>query len=421
MKVLYLCADMGIPVLGGKGAAVHVRAMATALRNRGHDVVVVTPQLTKSPWAPPAASDVPLLHVPASPSIAEVATKLRAFADTLGAPRGVASDIRRVLYNQDLLARLRQQFEHSLPDVVYERASLFSTAGVTFAREAGVPHLLELNAPLSDEQRRYRDGGSLGPLAEVAEAWTLAHTDAVLAVSAPLAARVVAGGVPAARVHVVPNGVDTAVFRPGPPSADVRARFGLGRGPIVGFVGGLRPWHGVDALPPLAAALASTHPTAEIAIVGDGPGRAAVVAQAGRLRVQDRVRLVGQVSHAEIPDVIRTFSVAVAPYDDRADPFYFSPLKVFEYMACGVAVVAADLGQLRDVVTDCVTGRLYRAGDETAFRDACRAVLDDPSGAARMGRTAAELVGRRYTWAHNVARIEALVGNRRAFAEEALV
>jgi glycosyltransferase involved in cell wall biosynthesis len=420
VKILYLSADMGIPVLGGKGAAVHVRAMVTALRDRGHDVVVVTPQLTKSPWIAPAACDVPVLHVPASPSIADIATKLRAFADGLGAPRGVASDIRRVLYNQDLLARLRQQFEHDPPDVVYERASLFSTAGVTFAGEAGVPHLLELNAPLSDEQRRYREGGSLGALAELAEAWTLGHTDAVLAVSAPLAARVVAGGIPADRVHVVPNGVDTTQFTPGPPSAAVRARFGLGPGPIVGFVGGLRPWHGVEALPSLAASLGRTHPETQVVVVGEGPGRAAIAHHAERLGVQTRVRLLGAVPHADVPALIREFAVAVAPYADHRDTFYFSPLKVFEYLACGVPVVAADLGQLRDLVTDGVTGCVYRAGDDAALAAACGALLDEPAAAARMGRAGAELVARRYTWAHNAARVEALARGQRAVALEAL-
>ncbi len=405
MKVLYVCADLGVPVLGGKGAAVHVRAMTSALRASGHAVTLVAGQLVKSPWETPADCGVPVVHVPPSADIVHTSSRLRAFAHAVEAPTTAAGEVRRVLYNQELLGHLRQRFEHHPPDLVYERASLFGVAGLTFAREAGVPHVLELNAPLSDEQQRYRRGGALQGLADASEAWMLRHTGAVLAVSTPLAAHVTALGADPARVHVVPNGVDTSRFRPLPDDGGVRARLGLGTGPVIGFVGGLRPWHGVEMLPRAIAALRRTHPQVHALIVGDGPLRDEVAREVARLGLERHVTLVGAVPHDDIPRFINTFDLAVAPYPDAPHAFYFSPLKVFEYMACGVPVVAANLGQLSEVVRHGDTGLVYDAGNLDALVHACETVLADPAAARRMGTAGAAAVSARHTWAHNAARV----------------
>lgn len=410
MKILYVSADLGIPVQGGKGAAVHVRAMAHAFRDAGHAVVLATGHLVKSPWQAPAVLDVPVVHVPPGPEIVHVSSRMRAYAAAIGAPSTAAGEVRRVLYNQELLTQLRQRFEHDPPDVVYERASLFGVAGLTFARDAGVPHVLELNAPLVDEQQRYRQGGALQALAEASEAWLLATTDAVLAVSAPLAAHVVSRGVAPERVHVVANGVDTGRFRPGP-GTDVRARLGLGDRPVVGFVGGLRPWHGVETLPQVVAALRARHPGIHALIVGDGPLRDDVAREVTRLGLEDHVTLTGAVPHDEVPAYIRAFDLALAPYPAASHTFYFSPLKIYEYLACGVPVVAARLGQIADAVSDGHTGRLYEAGDLGALVSACAGLLADADVRARMGAAAAALVEARHTWRHNADRVVSLAAS----------
>ncbi|MCC6989025.1 MAG: glycosyltransferase family 4 protein [Acidobacteria bacterium] len=416
MKILYVCADLGIPVQGGKGAAVHVRAMAHAFRDAGHSVVVAAGQTVKSLWQTPAPLDVPVLHVPPGPEIVHVSSRLRAFSAAIGAPSTAAGEVRRALYNQELLVQLRQRFEHDPPDVVYERASLFGIAGLTFAREIGVPHLLELNAPLADEQQRYRQGGALRELADTSEAWLLTGTDAVLAVSAPLADQVVARGVDRARVHVVANGVDTTRFHPGGDHG-VRARYGLGDRPVLGFVGGLRPWHGVETLPRAVAALTARHPGVHALIVGDGPLRDELTREITRLGLEAHVTLTGAVPHEDVPAFIRACDVALAPYPAASHTFYFSPLKVYEYMACGVPVVGARLGQLADVVEEGVTGRLYPAGDTDALVEACHDLLARPADARRMGARAAEVIAAGHTCGHNARRIAALaatIGTREA-------
>jgi glycosyltransferase involved in cell wall biosynthesis len=417
VKILSLSADLGIPVLGGKGAAVHVRAMAHALSDAGHDVVLVAAARTKSPWDAPAPCPVPVVHVPPPPLAVEVSQAVRAFARQIGAADAAAGEVRRVAYDRELLAALRRTFEHDPPALVYERASLLSTAGLAFAREVGAVHLLELNAPLSDEHQRYRNGGALAALASSAEAWLLAGTDGVLAVSSPLATYVRALGTPADRVHVVPNGVDTATFAPGPPTPGLRARYGLGPGPVLAFVGGLRPWHGVESLPAIVEQVARRHPDVQLLVVGDGPLRGVVEQEARALGVGARVRCTGPVPHDLVAPLLREAAVALAPYPAPAHAFYFSPLKVFEYMASGVPTVAPAIGQIADLVRDGDTGLLYPAGDVEACAARCVALLDAPAAAARLGAAAAAHIRGHHTWAHNARRVVALAHEAAARAQ----
>jgi glycosyltransferase involved in cell wall biosynthesis len=301
-----------------------------------------------------------------------------------------------------------RRFKDARPDFVYERAALYSTAGVTVARALGVPLAIELNAPLGLEQSTYR-GAHLSELASEAERRTLTGADVVLTVSAPLRDYVVGLGAAPDRVVVMPNGVDPELFRPGQASEAVRARWGIGAGPVLGFVGGLREWHGVRAFPGLLERLAVRHPTLRLVIGGDGPLRAELASTFARLGLADRVVFTGQIAHEKIPDLVRTFDVALAPYEETQHLFYFSPLKLFEYMGCGVPVVAAALGQIVDVIGHDANGLLYPPGDLERMIDACEQLLADPARRRRLGRVAAETVHRHYTWQENAIRVVDLV------------
>jgi glycosyltransferase involved in cell wall biosynthesis len=414
VRILYLSPDLGVPVLGRKGASVHVRGLANALTRAGHRVVLAAPLLNKSPWEEPAGLAAQLLHLPLSAEATEIVLAVKAFEETVGAESSLPGELRRILYDQQSAVALKRRFEHHPPDFIYERASLYATAGVKLAGELGVPLLLELNAPLAEEQATYRATG-LGDLAARAERWALTRADAVLAVSAPLRDYVTSLGVDPARAHVMPNGVDPSDFRPGPPDRSVRVQWGLGDGPVLGYVGGLRPWHGVGALPALLERLAGRFEGVRLVIAGDGPLRPELeraITSAGLTR---EAVFTGSIAHEQVPALIRSFDLALAPYDRFERPFYFSPLKLFEYMACGIPVVAADLGQIAEIV-DGDSGLVYPAGDLDGLTAACERLLGDPALRRRQGEAAADKVRGRHTWDHNAARVtelaKALVGPR---------
>jgi glycosyltransferase involved in cell wall biosynthesis len=417
MRILYLCPDLGIPVLGWKGASVHVRGLASALVRAGHSVVLAAPLLNKSPWEESARPDFPVLHLPPGAETAAAAAALKEFGATLGLATSLPGELRRILYDRELRRQLRKRFDADPPDFIYERASLYATAGAELAAELGCPLLVELNAPLAVEQSAYRDA-ALGELAAAAERWTLSRADAVLVVSALLRDHVVSLGIESSRVHIVPNGVDGVLFRPGPRDPAVRARWGLGDGPVLGFVGGLRPWHGGEVLPALAERLARRRPDLRLVIVGNGPMRGELERDLAERGLAGRAVLTGSVPHETVAGLIRQFDVALAPYPQPEEhTFYFSPLKLFEYMGCGTAVVAARLGQIAEVVRDGETGLLYPPGDLEALTAACERLLGDPGLRSRLGQAAAEEVRGRYTWDRNAERVIELARQRVAARE----
>ena len=178
MKILYLCPDLGIPVLGRKGASVHVRELVAAFGRAGHDVVLAAQMLNKSPWEKPAEVTANLLQVRPAASATASVQALNEFNATLGIENSLPGELRRILYNRELETELTRRFENDPPNFIYERASLYATAGAGLAKKFNVPLILELNAPLAVEQAAYRATG-FGELAAHAERWTLTHADAV--------------------------------------------------------------------------------------------------------------------------------------------------------------------------------------------------------------------------------------------------
>jgi glycosyltransferase involved in cell wall biosynthesis len=404
MKILYLSPDPGIPVLGRKGAAVHVRAMAAAFSRAGHQVVLAAAILNKSPWEQPANLEATLLHIRPASQLASMTGALKSFNALLGVETSLPGELRRILYNHELTEELKRRFESDPPDFIYERASLYGTAGVQLARALKVPLLLELNAPLAAEQTEYRNA-AFGELAAAAERLTLCGADAVLVVSTALTEHVISLGVRRADVHVIPNGVDPLLFHPAPRDLSLRARLGLVDGPVLGFVGGLRPWHGVEILPELLAQLAPRHRALRLVIVGDGPLRAPLEDAFRKRRLSEKVVFTGTLPHEEVPAVIRQFDLALAPYPRLEHAFYFSPLKLFEYMACGAAVVAADLGQISDLVRHGRTGLLYPTGKLAALTACCHRLLSNSKLRLTLGRSASKLIHTHYTWERNAGRV----------------
>jgi glycosyltransferase involved in cell wall biosynthesis len=408
LKILYLCPDLGIPVLGRKGASVHVRELVRALARAGHSVVLASPVLSKSPWEPPAELEVPVMPLPLAQPAYEAIRAVQAFEESVAAASSLPGELRRILWNQQAAVELERRLEHHRPDLIYERASLYATAGAVLADVLDVPLLMELNAPIAEEQATYRATG-LGQLAARAERWALTRADAVLAVSEPLREYATGLGVDAGRVHVVVNGVDPACFHPGPPDPEVTARWGIGGdGVVLGFTGGLRPWHGVAALPELLERLSARHRDVRLVVAGDGPLRPELESELRRRGLADRAVLTGSVPHQEVPGLVRRFDVALAPYERLEHPFYFSPLKLFEYMACAKPVVVAGVGQLPEIVEDGKTGLVYPPGDLDALTSACDRLLSDAALRRRQGEEAARLVRDRYTWDHNAARVTEL-------------
>ncbi|HKG51591.1 MAG TPA: glycosyltransferase family 4 protein [Actinomycetales bacterium] len=377
MRIAYVCADPGVPVFGQKGASVHVQEVLRVLVARGHDVTLYCTRLGGT--------------APAGVRSVRVRSLVPAGADDLA---GREASARRAA-----VALQRRVVEEGPWDLVYERYSLWSRAAADRADVepllVGTPSVLEVNAPLVQEQALHR-GLVDRAGAEAVARDALASATAVTAVSEPVARWARSAGAAAGAVHVLPNGVDTDRIRPGARPA---------RPFTVGFVGTLKPWHGTSVLVDAFAGLAVSDPTARLRLVGHGPQAEALAAQSRDLGLAHRVELVGAVAPEVVPAALQEFDVAVAPYDDPEQD-YFSPLKVFEYLAAGLPVVASDVGQLRELldVDGEPAGLLVPPGDPAALRQALCALAQDTALRHRLGNRARRLAVQRHRWEHVVDR-----------------
>ncbi|HVS16643.1 MAG TPA: glycosyltransferase family 4 protein [Thermoanaerobaculia bacterium] len=392
MKITYVCADSGVSLAKNNGSAAHLRAIVDSFVELGHQVEVVMSNV----------DGCEMLEVPVHPIVrtpfAGALNKL-ARAPQAGEHQqttAVLRALRRIWCNSAVEDALTERLERSRPDLVYERHSPFSVAGPVAARRMGCPHVLEVNAPLSWEGARHR-GQALHEAAEVLERLAFEATSRIVAVSDDLREQLIAGGVDAAKIQVVPNGVDVGRFRPDGPALPVELAGRL----VVGFVGSLKPWHGIDVLVEAFARLASD-PSLHLLVVGDGP-------MAERLEdlqrsLPDQVTLTGSVPPTRVPAYLRAMDIAVAPYP-AAERFYFSPLKVLEYMASGTAVVASRIGQLRQLIRHGETGLLVEPGSVPGLIDAVRLLARDGVLRRRLGSQAHDEALRRHTWTQRASEI----------------
>ena len=402
MRIAYLCTDFGIPIHGNKGASIHVRELSRALHSLGHEVLILSP---RAGGPAPAGFPVPVRELPVEGVDETIHGLLR---DDPAAGEDVAQEFRSILYTSGLRYRALEELRRYSPDFVYERYSLFGVAGLGLARELGAPLLLEVNAPLSEEQAAHRRLG-LGGTARGLEREILRNADRVIAVSAELERWLVRSGVRPDRVAVLPNGVDVDRFAVTDTEREaVRARLGLGGKPVVGFLGTLKAWHGTETLLRAVGLLQRRRYSPAVLVVGDGPQRSALEALARSEGIAELTVFTGAVPHERIPEYVAAMDVGTAPYA-QAENFYFSPLKLFEYMAAGRAVVAADVGQVRECVRHGESGWLYPPGDVEALAAALHHLLEeDPDRMRAVGRAGQEYVRLHHTWEKNARRVAGL-------------
>jgi glycosyltransferase involved in cell wall biosynthesis len=379
MRIAVLCTDQGVRVPGDKGASLHLVAVARALVDLGHDVLLVG---VAGHGSPPAGVRTHLLPHP-------------------GRAEGLVREGRKLALVERFVEDAGPVVRDFAPDVVHERLSLFGTAGHRIAGSCGAVHVVEVNALLAQEEARWR-GLVQTDLAAERELETLRAADHVITVSAEWEQRVRRLLGPGASVATVPNGFDEdLVCRPLDPVA-VRQRHGIpAEVSLAVFTGALRPWHGVETA---VDAVARMPQDVHLAVAGGGELRAELAERARRLGAGHRVHLLGQLPHADAVDLVRAADVALAPYP-RSDDFAFSPLKLMEYIGAGTPVVASAVGQVVAVLEEAGVGVLVTPGDAVDLARGIHEVLDDPC-ARRRARDAAEVLRRTCGWR---ARVAALV------------
>ncbi|MGJ5631272.1 glycosyltransferase family 4 protein [Nostoc sp. CALU 1950] len=366
MRIAYICADPGIPVFGQKGCSIHVQEVIRALQKQGSQVTLFATRIGGE--LPADLANVVVHQLPVIPKLERAVREQVALA-----------------INPDL----RLNLERFGPfDFIYERYSLWSYSAMEYAQAMGIPGLLEVNSPLITEQAQHRGLIDRQSAEEVANRVFSAAT-ALIAVSDAVKTYLM-NYVDGSKVHVIPNGVNPHRFSTLRPTTQPETF-------TVGFVGTLKPWHGLPILTEAFSLLYQRVPNAKLLIVGDGPERENLQMELAARGLDAHTQFTGAVNPDEVPQLLAAMDVAVAPYAAQSD-FYFSPLKVYEYMAAGLPVVVSQIGQLADLIDTEVNGILCPPGDAIALAEALEKLWRSPTLRHTLGQAARQTVIANHTW-----------------------
>ena len=373
MRLLYVASDQVVP--GRTGGSVHVLEVARGLAALGHEIHVV-------------------VHTH------EGAPSEETIEDAMFHRLSWTPDHR--FFRFRAAGKVSRLLEKTKAEAVIERYYNFGGEGVRAAAALGIPSVLEVNSPVVDHPgsakaaldavigrplRRYREGlcrqaaALLAPIPEIVPSFARGKTE------------------------IVTWGANVEAFSPARRSDLVRAELGVPAGAtVVLFSGSFRPWHGVHVLEAAARRLASRRDLYFL-FAGGAPGEGQGF----------RGRHLGTLPYERMPEVVAAADIGVAPYDPSRLAqlqlgFYWSPLKIFEYMASGLPTVTIARPPLTEIVRDGQEGLFFREGDEAALAERLDTLASDATLRERLGRSARARVVARYSWAAHCAQVETVLG-----------
>lgn len=293
---------------------------------------------------------------------------------------------------------LRLLVEQQKPDIILQRLHALDWAGYWLHLTTGLPLVVELNSPISIEVGSIWGKRGIRPYS-FHEQKCLKDADAITVVSEELANLMADLKTPTKRVVVNPNGVDIEKFKlTQEMGSQIRTKLGIpSDASVIGFTGSMKPWHGIHNL--LQAFDLMTKKQSNLYLLIIGPSEKNMNA---RVIKREGVFYVGQVMHDEIPFYLSACNVCVAPYP-KINPFYFSPIKVIEYMAMGLPVIASDQGQNHELLAS-GRGVLIEPDDNEELANSLIWSVTNKSSSSRMGKIAQDYVRNNLTWEHNVQR-----------------
>lgn len=382
MNILYAALKESLP--GSHGGAVHVLEVARQLTRRGHRLTVLVQQKEGQP-ARETLDGFELIRLPARSNflLFQLEPHIR-----------------------EILAQVR-------PDVVMERYYNFSGAGLRAARRVNLPSMLEVNAPMMDPpgSNKYRaDRLLMGWMTHMARE----QADLAKRIVTPLAVTV---PFPEARdkIREIPWGANVELFDRAHISSAALETFNAQINPqgkhIVAFLGSFRPWHGVREFVDVAIEIAGSRNDILFLMIGSGELLSELRARVVAANLQHAIVLTGAVNYADVPNYLALAEVGVAPFNPSVHPplrlgFYWSPLKVHEYMAMSLPVVTIDAPGLNQIARDEREGLLYPENNLAKMRAAILRLVDDPALAKRLGEAGRTRVVEQFSWQKHAELLE---------------
>ena len=308
-----------------------------------------------------------------------------------------------------LSRRLDLVIARERPDLIHAHSpALNGLAALSAARRRGLPVVYECRAFWEDaavDHGTSQEGGVRYRLTRAIETRVFRRADAVTTICEGLRGDILARGIPAAKVTVIPNAVDADQFACcAPPDPALAQVLGLAGRTVLGFLGSFYGYEGLRLLVESLPLILADRPDARLLLVGGGPEEGALKARVVALGLGEAVVFTGRVPHAEVDRYYRLVDVLVYPRLPMRLTDLVTPLKPLEAMAQGKLLVASDVGGHRELITDGETGTLFRAGDPAALARAVLDLLAHPEDWDRRRRAGRRFVEAERTWRASVAR-----------------
>lgn len=363
------------------GPAVHIEEFVNSMRNLGHEILVF-PSIQYNTDS-------------AVPRISEFTKYVKQF--------------KILLYNLKRFWKECQIVKNKKPDILITRYSIFCISTLVVAKIFGLPIIFEVNAPgMYEISKLQKEFFYLPIFTNIIEKAVFRCANALIVVSEDLKQFLIGMGIQKHKIFVVPNGVDIKKFMRIEKDSRLVKKFRLDEETVViGFIGSFNHWHALDQLLDSFQIILKKCKKPVFILVGDGFGKAILQEKVRKLGIQDRVHFTGMISHSFIPNILSVMDIVLAPYP-QLDFFYFSPLKLFEYMASEKPVITTNLGQIQRVIKNGENGFLYQPDNTQGFEETLMKLIKDKQLRINIGHRARKTVCQYYTWAICAKRVEAI-------------
>ena len=307
--------------------------------------------------------------------------------------------------------RFYQAVINTLPEysICHEHNGLFCAGAAFASKRLGVPYVLTFSAdPLMERELLDRPLRGLHKTAATWEArYTYRLAETIICVSKAAKEHLINHWkICPDKIVVMPNGVDVELFHPGVDPGPIRKTLNLQDCPVVAFVGGFQPWHGLDLLIEAFSYVHREIPDARLLLVGDGRARPLVDEKIEQFELNPAAIVTGLIPIQEVPTYLSAVDVAVLPYPKLPQELWFSPLKLYEYMAAGKAIIASDAGQISEVIDDGRTGLLVEPGNVDELYEKIVELLKHPEERQALGDAARKKAVLEHSWDQYIDRLE---------------
>jgi glycosyltransferase involved in cell wall biosynthesis len=387
MKILYLTLEN---LSFHKGSVVHVKEVVNGLRKLGHRVGLVACSLEKS------EKEDPFYNLNITPSFMLRLLRLKK------QPHIVSLFILFLT-----LIRILSQY-----DILYVREFHAVMIALLPRLLFGKKLIFEVNG-IANEERRLRKGSIFNQILvffiKRGEKLATRYSEALISVAPQIKLYLTQHfNCPSGKIRVIPNGVDTDLFCPihdSPLLGQWKHRLGIkSKDTVIAYTGNLAPWQGIDDLIDIAFRLLSRKRDLKFLIVGEGPLKPLLLRKVLNSGYDGDILFTGMVDHEEMPLIINLADICVAPLRVVTG----SPIKVFEYLACGKPIVTSRIEGLEFIEAEGV-GRLTPPKDIVGLEEALTELINEPYKRAEMGRKGMQIARERLSWKSRVAEIEDLL------------